>query len=195
LPPTHSHARQPTQRSPRGPSSRALKLLPRAPAGDPRPSPSSLSFPARHPRQPTAALSRGSQRSCLLLANMQVIAFRREVRPGEKRPEVVPGRPSQSAHRQSFAELPSLLALHPVYRFHQGRNPLRRRLESELKIVGVDLRGNRSPFYIESRDTYCLGISTGSYAPCRSRNFPKHPQNAARSIAIRMRNPNQGLHM
>jgi hypothetical protein len=83
VPPSRRHknisrARQETQ--PRTLRPANIKYLPRAPAGDPRPSPSSLvpsTASQQALRSPSQRLSACFQSSCLLLATMQVMAFRK----------------------------------------------------------------------------------------------------------------------
>jgi hypothetical protein len=60
------------------------------------------------------------------------------------------------------------------------------RLESDPKIVEVDLRGNRSPSYIGRLDTPSSGISTETYAT-KSGVWPRA------SIGVSMANPNPGF--
>ena len=112
--------RRPTQKLP----SRARRRS-RSP-----PRPSTASPSAR--RSPSQRFPACFQPSCLLLAKMQVIAFRRGFGRGEKRPEVapwssIPGRPPQ---------LPSLLAsirfALPARTGIPSRRVLRR-LENELE--------------------------------------------------------------
>jgi hypothetical protein len=61
--------------------------------------------------------------------------------------------------------------------------------KNDPKIVDVDFKSICTHFHISGTKTAISEIMTGSYAPCRSRNFPKRPQNAARSIGVFRRSP------